>query len=120
LTQIVPAIETERDMLKRFALPCILLLAQSPAIAAGDDPAPEPFPFRDSCPSGLPAYERALCLEMKLAGGAPCTGSVEARLTCLEGKIAEQARQIVQLNAELDKLTNPRVQPLDQRRLSAQ
>jgi hypothetical protein len=113
-------IGTESDMLKISAvvLPCVLLFAQSSAI--GDEPKPKPSVSMEACSPASSPDEQMRCILMQRAGAAPCTGSVEERLACLENKIARQAREIARLSSEVDRLTNPRVHPLDERRLSWQ
>jgi hypothetical protein len=119
LSQCLALIGTESNMLKisAVALPCVLLLAQSPAI--GDEP--KPSASMEACNSTLPFDERMLCIQIQRAGGAPCTGSVEERLACLENKITRQTGEIVRLRLEVGRLTNPRMlHQLDERRLSSQ
>jgi hypothetical protein len=99
-------------------LPCVMLLPQSPAI--GDELKLERSVAMDACRSISPIDEQLLCMQLQRAGGVPCAGSVEERLACLENKITKQAGEIVRLRFEVDRLTNPRVRPLDERRLSAQ
>jgi hypothetical protein len=106
-----------------MVLPCVFLLVQGPAIAAGD--APKPFASMEACSSALSFDERMLCIQMQRTSGAPCTGSVEERLACLENKITKQAGEIVRLRFEVDRLnfglTNPNLnaRPLDERPLSS-
>jgi len=97
-------------------LPCVFLLVQGAAI--GDEP--KPSASMQACNPASPFDELMLCLQMKRATSMPCTGAVEERLACLENKITKQAGEIARLRFEVDRLTNPRIYPLDERRLSAQ
>ena len=96
-------------------LPCALLLAQSSAI--GDEP--KPSAGVQACNPALSFDEQKLCIQMQRARGMPCTGSVEEQLACLENKIVKQAGEIARLRLQVDRLTNPRIYPLDERSLSS-
>ena len=74
----------------------------------------------EACSWAPSLHERTLCILMKRAAGAPCSGSVEERLACLENKLTKQTDEIVRLRLEVDRLTNPQARPLDERRLSWQ
>ena len=104
---------------RAFSLALLPLLALASAAAA------EPIIDRmlraaSACKRETSDFERVLCLQAALEVSEPCTGKVEERLACLEGRIAKQAREIVRLQYELDKLNRPRVQPLDGSYLSEQ
>jgi len=101
----------ERDV-RAFSLIALSLLALANASAA--EPAAERLHRAISaCQREMSDFDRVQCLQAALEVAEPCTGTVEERLACLEGRTARQAREIVRLRYELDKLSRPRVQPLD-------
>lgn len=107
----------ERDV-RAILLSCALLAFQN---AAAAEPVNERLQQAISaCRGEMPGLARMQCLQAAFAAAESCTGTVEERLTCLESRIAKQAREIVQLKYELDKLNRPRVQPLDGQHLSQQ
>ena len=102
----------ERDM-RAFSLALLSLLALASAAAAESVTSYRLHQAISACQREMPGLARMRCLQAAFAAADSCTGTVEERLTCLEGRIAKQAREIVQLKYELDKLNRPRVQPLD-------
>ena len=63
-----------------------------------------------------PACERApdamACIAAETEKLAPCTGTVEERLTCLERKVMTQAEELYWLKRQLEERTSPQIRPL--------
>ena len=92
------------------AILLLLLGLAAPAAAENLEPLPQapvaPEPECVRLPNGT------ICLDTALTEIAPCTGSVEERLTCLDRKVRSQAEQITTLRRKLWENTTPRVSPL--------
>jgi hypothetical protein len=98
--------------MRAFSLVLPLIVVAN-AAAAQSVPSDRLHRAISACQREMSDVDRVQCLQAALEVSEPCTGSVEARLACLEGRIAKQAREMVRLRYEIDKLSRPRVQPLD-------
>jgi hypothetical protein len=99
-------------------------LAVVPFLALVNEVAAEPAvlsPLRlaaSICQGEMSDAARVRCVQVALKASAPCTGKIEDRLICLEVRIANQAHAIMRLQYELERRSQPRVQPLDEPYLS--
>ena len=63
-----------------------------------------------------PACERApdvmACIAAETEKLAPCAGTAEERLACLERKVMTQAEELLWLKAQLEQRTSPQIRPL--------
>jgi len=100
---------------------CVLFLSLSSAMATADDngkfvpvPAPPALSPVSAC-AGLPPAELAYCRGLQISRRAPCTGTVEERLICLEQRLAFQEREITMLRSSIEDMSSPRIRPLTAR-----
>jgi hypothetical protein len=105
----------ERDM-RAF----LLVLAAFLALVNNVEAQPavlDPLRLADSiCQGETSDAARVQCFQVvikALKASAPCTGKAEDRFICLEVRIAQQAHAILRLRYELERRSEPRVQPLD-------
>src|SRR5262245_37319165 len=113
-------------MPKFIAISFVLLSLTVPAFAAGEEgptplvplPAPAPPAQAQPVPSdcvGLRGEDYFYCLALEIDASAPCAGTVEERLTCLEARLLRQQREIALLKRSMFELMSPRIRPLTSR-----
>ena len=90
----------------------VLLLLGLAAPAAAENLAPPPVPPSAAAPECLGLPNGTMCIDRTLTELAPCTGSVDERLACLDRKLQAQADQIIALKRKVWESTTPRVSPL--------
>jgi hypothetical protein len=105
----------ERDM-RAFSLVLVPFLALVNE-AAAEPAALNPLRLAAAvCQGEMSDAARLECVQVAIKAfkaSGPCAGKIEDRLICFEVRIAEQAHAIMRLQYELQRRSEPRVQPLD-------
>src|ERR1041385_1772987 len=94
-------------------LPCALFSSGATAEFFESGRAPT-VPYYPDC-MGLHGAALHHCIAAELERTAPCKGTLEERLNCLEAKIAQQDSEMQRLKWKFQRSRDPRIQPLDQR-----
>jgi hypothetical protein len=96
-------------MLKFLAL---LMACVAATTAARADRSDERWRMRLVAPACETAPDVMACIAAEIEKLAPCIGTVEERLACLDRKMAAQGSEIYLLRRQIEERTSPQVRPL--------
>jgi hypothetical protein len=98
--------------LRALLIAGVVAAAGSALAGTGTDRSEERWRLRMVAPACERAPDIMACLASEVAKLAPCTGTVEERLTCLEHKVLTHAEELYWLKRQLEERTSPQIRPL--------